>query len=112
MLSCEASQTLFAQLLQPVIVRDRFSQLLARAINSCVETAPPIAPQWTERQFDWGDRTRPNCQDINDIEQDPARWPKALRDVVAKIFYTRLRGAFVFHGMSSITLDTRLVGEA
>jgi hypothetical protein len=77
----------------------------ARAINPSVEAAPTIAPQWTERQFDWRDRTRPNCQDINDIEQDPARGPKALRAVVAKIFYTRLRGAFVFHGMSSIKLS-------
>jgi hypothetical protein len=32
--------------------------------------------------------------------------------VVTKIIYTRLRGAVVFHGASSITLDARLVGEA
>jgi len=51
-------------------------------------------------------------QDVNQIDQSPARRPKTPREVVAKIFYTRLRGPFVFHGTSSITLDARLVGEA
>src|SRR5262249_35254237 len=78
-----------------------------------VKTAPPIAPQGTERHFSGRDRAWPGCQDINQIDQDPARRPKSLRDVVTKIFYTRLRGAVCFFCHApSVTLDARLVGEA
>src|SRR5262245_9644410 len=107
------SRTLISELPQPVRIGDRLSQLLAGAIYSSVKAAPPISPQGTERHFDGRGRAWPDCQDINQIDQDPARWPKALRDVVTKIFYTRLRGAVCFFCHApSVTLDARLVGEA
>src|SRR5581483_6433629 len=110
-LRSEPGKTLPAQLLQPVIIRDRLSQRLARAINPRVKAAPLIAPQGTECQFDRRGWAWPGCQDINYIDQDHARWPKALRDVVTKIFYTRLRGAVCFfHDASNIALDARLGG--
>src|SRR5262249_19747934 len=103
----------FAQFLEPVIIGNRFGQFPARPIDAGVKTAPPIAPQGTERHFNGRDRARPDCQYINQIDQDPARRPKALRDVVTKIFYTRLRGAVCFFCHApSVTLDARLVGEA
>src|SRR5215813_1944281 len=112
-LRIEPSQTLISQLPQPVIIGDRFGQLLAGAIDGGVKAAPPIAPQGTERHFNWRGRAWPDCQDINQIDQDPARRPKALRDVVTKIFYTCLRGAVCFFCHApSVTLDARLVGEA
>src|SRR5215813_4024680 len=113
LLRSEPSQALFAQFLQPVIIGNRFSQFLARPRDAGVKTAPPIAPQGTERHFSWRDRAWPDCQDINQIDQDPARRPKAMRDVVTKIFYNRLRGAVCFFCHApSVTLDARLVGEA
>src|SRR5262249_21995118 len=103
----------FAQFLEPVIIGNRFGQFPARPIDAGVKSAPPIAPQGTERHFSGRDRAWPGCQDINQIDQDPARRPKSLRDVVTKIFYTRLRGAVCFFCHApSVTLDARLVGEA
>src|SRR5262249_2316884 len=93
LLRSEPSQTLLGQLLQPVIIRDRLGQLLAGAIECGVKAAPPIAPQGTECHFNRRGRAWPDCQGVNQIDQDPARRPKALRDVVTKIFYTCLRGA-------------------
>src|SRR5262249_11349344 len=113
LLRSEPSQALLAQFLQPVIIGNRFGQFLARPRDAGVKTAPPIAPQGTERHFSGRDRAWPDCQDINQIDQDPARSPKALRDVVTKIFYTGLRGAVCFFCHApSVTLDARLVGEA
>jgi len=113
LLRSEPSQALFAQFLQPVIIGNRFGQFLARPRDAGVKTAPPIAPQGTERHFSGRDWAWPDCQDINQIDQDPARRPKALRDVVTKIFYNRLRGAVCFFCHApSVTLDARLVGEA
>src|SRR5262249_4024187 len=113
LLRSEPSQALFAQFLEPVIIGNRFGQFPARPIDAGVKTAPPIAPQGTERHFSGRDRAWPGCQDINQIDQDPARRPKSLRDVVTKIFYTRLRGAVCFFCHApSVTLDARLVGEA
>src|SRR5882672_4814187 len=112
LLRSKPGQALFAQFLQPVSIGNRFGQFLTCSIDAGVKATPPIAPQWTERHFNRRGRAWPDYQDINQVDQDPARRPKTLRDVVTKIFYTRLRGAFVFHGTSSITLDARLVGEA
>src|SRR5262249_85569 len=112
LLRIEPSQTLISQLSQPVIIGDRLSQLLAGAIDCGVKAAPPIAPQRAERHFDGRGRAWPDYQDINQIDQDPARRPKALRDVVTKIFYTRPRGAVCFfHNAPSVTLGARLAGR-
>ncbi len=111
-LRIEPSQALISQLPQPVIIGDRLGQLLAGAIYSGVKAAPPIAPQGTECHFDWRGRSWPGRQDINQIDQGPARWPKALRDVVTKIFYTCFRGAVCFFRHApSVTLGARLVGR-
>src|SRR5262249_31127913 len=112
-LRIEPSQALISQLPQPVIIGDRLSQLLAGAIDCSVKAAPPIAPQKVERQFNGRCLAWSDCQDINQIDQDPARRPKALRDVVTKIFNTRLRGAVCYFCYApSVTLDARLVVEA
>src|SRR5262245_10965010 len=111
LLRSEPSQALFAQFLQPVLIGNRFGQLLAGTIDAGVKVAPPIAPQGTKRQFDWRGRAWPDCQNINDIEQDLARRTEAPRDVVTKIFYTRLRGAVSYDHASSVTLDARFVGR-
>ena len=111
LLRSEPSQALFAQFLQPVLIGNRFGQLLAGTIDAGVKVAPPIALQGTKRQFDWRGRAWPDCQNINDIEQDLARRTEAPRDVVTKIFYTRLRGAVSYDHAPSVTLDARLVGR-
>jgi hypothetical protein len=72
-LRSEPSQAPFAQFLQPVIIRDRLGQLLAGAIDASAKIALPIAPQRAQRHFDWRGRARPDCQNINDIEQDLTR---------------------------------------
>src|SRR5215470_11514054 len=61
----EPGQTLLSQLLQPIIIRDRLGQLLARTINSSVKAAPPITPQRAQREFYRRDWARPDCQDID-----------------------------------------------
>src|SRR5262249_21269839 len=103
-------QTLLSKLLEPVIIFNRLGQLFARPTDSSVKTTPLVAPQGTQGQLDRRGWARPDCQDINQLDQDPARRPKALRDAVTKIFYTRLRGAVVFHHTSSMPLDARLGG--
>ena len=86
LLRCEPTQTLLPQLLQPVIVLDRLGQLFTRTTDSGVKATPLIAPHPTERQFDRGSRARPDRQHINQVVQDPARWPKALRDAITKFW--------------------------
>jgi hypothetical protein len=50
-LRSKPGQTFFAKFSQPVIIGNRFGQLLACPIDDIVKTAPTITSQRTDRHF-------------------------------------------------------------
>src|SRR5262249_30129348 len=113
LLRSEPSQALFAQFLQPVIIGNRFGQFLACPIDADVKTAPPIAPQGTERHFNGRGRRGPIANTSIKLIKTPLAGPRLCATWSRKSFILAFEARFVFFCHApSVTLDARLVGEA